>query len=140
MAIDFTGNAGRVRMLSGDTDESNKINSDDEITAFLALNSSSVYSAAADACRAIAAKAARGAFAFSLLIGNVKIDKTKIPKWYLELADTYAAMDDPTDTTDYMVEWHLHIDPIHGRDDSEYSSSEDSDEDYYHDINADYGE
>ena len=49
MAIDFTTDAGRVRLLLNDVDESSFVFSDNEITAFLALEGDNVKRAAAQA-------------------------------------------------------------------------------------------
>jgi len=115
-------------MLIGDTDDSNKIMADDEVTAALALSGDDVFTAAAICCRAIAASAAKSAIAWSAM-GEFKVDKKQVPKYYLELADKYEDMAGLTDTTDYFVEWPQLIDKVSGRDDSDYI--DDDDEEYY---------
>lgn len=60
--LDSTTDRGKVRLLIGDTDtasELNQIFTDAEIDAFLDLENSEVYPAAAAACQAIAASASR---------------------------------------------------------------------------------
>lgn len=125
MAIDYTLSPGRVRMLIGDTNEAAPIMSDGEITAALALNGSDVYAAAADCCRAIAASAAKSAIAWSSLAGELSIDKTNVPKWYLKLAEEYQAKVGQNDTADYMIDWSLKVNRIDGKDDTEYSDTDD---------------
>jgi hypothetical protein len=49
MAIDFTTDEGKVRLLLNDVDENTPVFSDDEITAFLALEGGNVKLAAAQA-------------------------------------------------------------------------------------------
>ena len=138
MAYDFTPNAGRVRMLIGDTDESNPVVSDDEVTAALALNSDNVYGAAADLCRGIAANAAKSAIAYSILSADFKVDKKRVPDYYLALANKYdakaelAADIDSTDSP--FVDWGLLVSNVDGRDDTDY------DDNTYDDDNAGYYE
>jgi len=52
--IDYTTDAGRVRLLINDVDETNKVFTDAEITAFLALEGGVVKLAAAQALDTIA--------------------------------------------------------------------------------------
>jgi len=54
MVYDPTTDAGRVRLLCSDTNDADRIFSDPEITAFLALNGGSVLLAAAQAIDAMA--------------------------------------------------------------------------------------
>lgn len=141
MAIDYTSNSGRCRMLTGDNNETYLICSDSEITAALALAGDNVFSAAAILCRSIAAKAARNAISVSVLAGNVAIDKTSVPKYMLTLADKYEEMASMADTGDYFVDFfRLKVDPIDGRDDSDYSTSDDDGDEKYFDVHSDYDE
>lgn len=57
MAIDYSTNAGRVRLLIPDTDEANLLLSDDQIAAFLSMESS-VKLAAAQALDVVASSEA----------------------------------------------------------------------------------
>jgi len=54
MAYDPTTDEGKVRLLCSDTDDTNRIFSDAEITAFLSINGGSVLLAAAQAIDAMA--------------------------------------------------------------------------------------
>ena len=54
MAIDYTNDAGRVRLLINDDDETDKVFTDAAITAFLALEGGNVKLAAAQALDVIA--------------------------------------------------------------------------------------
>jgi len=110
-------------MLIGDTNEAAPIMSDNEVTAALALNSNDVYGAAADACRAIAASAAKSAIAWSALAGELSIDKSNVPKWFLKLAEEYSAKVGLNDTADYTVDWSVKINRIDGKDDSDYTDA-----------------
>ena len=56
MSYDITTNVGKVRLLIGDTDSTDEVFTDAEITYFLTSNSSNITLAAADACDAWAAK------------------------------------------------------------------------------------
>lgn len=49
MAIDFTSDLGKVRLLLNDVDEANEVFTDDEVEAFLDLEGGSVKLAAAQA-------------------------------------------------------------------------------------------
>ena len=122
--IDYTTADGRVRMLIGDTVEASPIFSTGEITALLALNSSDVYGAAADACRAIATSAARSAIAWSAMAGELSIDKSSVPKYFIKLAESYDAKVGMADTTDYSVDWSLRINRVDGKDDTEYANAD----------------
>lgn len=134
MAIDMTTSAGRVRLLIGDTNESDFIFSADEITAMLVLGNSDVFGAAALCCQSIAACAARSAIAYRIL-NEFSVDKKNIPKYYLDLAAKYEAKIGSTDTDDYMVDWGFLVSKIDGRDETEYES--DADEEYYQDHHYD---
>lgn len=56
MSYDITTDVGKVRLIIGDTDESNEVFSNTEITYFLTANSSNINLAAADALAAWMAK------------------------------------------------------------------------------------
>jgi len=61
----------------------------------------------------------------------VKVNKEKIPEYYLKLAEELAARSEATDTTDYTVEWSIKLDPVTAEDESEYADDED---DEYFDV------
>lgn len=132
MAIDFTTDAGRLRMLIADTTVGKFILTDQEITAILALSPGSIYLAAALACRAIAASAAKSAVSFSLLAAEIKVEKHFIPRWWLQLADKYETMASMSDTEDYRVTWPLKINKTVGHDESDYDDTSNSN---YFDVN-----
>lgn len=54
MAIDYASPLGQVRLLTADTDETARLLSDEQLGAFLSMNSQSVLLAAADALETIA--------------------------------------------------------------------------------------
>ena len=56
MTYDITTSVGKVRLMIGDTDTTNEVFTDAEITYFLTLNSSNLNLAAADALEAWMAK------------------------------------------------------------------------------------
>ncbi len=56
MSYDITTNVGKVRLLIGDTDESDEVFSNTEITHFLTTHSSNINLASAMALKAWAAK------------------------------------------------------------------------------------
>lgn len=58
MAIDYTTNVGRVRLLVPDTDEDDLLFSDEQISAFLTVEGSSVRRAAAAVLETIASNEA----------------------------------------------------------------------------------
>jgi len=130
MAIDYSTNLGYVRLLIGDTSDT-PVLSDDQINAILNRCQGNIYETAAEACQALAALASRGAISFSLLIGNVKVDRTKIAPYYLKLAEEFRARAEVTDTEDFTVEWSIKLDPVTAEDQSEYADDED---DEYFDV------
>jgi len=132
MAIDYTTNLGKLRLLLKDVDEDHPLFSNDELNAFLDINNDDIFMAAADACRALATNAARGAILYRLLGQNIDIDKRKIPEWLYKLASKFEARAGMNATAQF-VNWHLHIDRD-GHDDTDYDDSEDDDEAYYHDL------
>jgi len=64
---DVTGNIGKVRLLIGDTDITDAVFSDAEISFFLTEEGSRIYGAAALALEAIAASTGRQAKARSIM-------------------------------------------------------------------------
>ena len=62
---------------------------DDYLTNILDLNSDDLWRAAADCCRALAAKYAKEATDLTLGKGDIKIDRKKKASYYLSLAKTY---------------------------------------------------
>ena len=87
--IQSPSNGDKVRLLIGDTngsDDTTYIFHDEEITTFLSLGST-VAGAAAMACRAIAVDTAKQAVAFGALNDSISIDKSKIPQYFMKLAD-----------------------------------------------------
>lgn len=124
-------------MLISDTTEGSFIMTDAEITAALSMASDNVYTAAAIACRAIAASAAKSAASFSFLAGEVSIEKDNLPKWWLQLADKYEAMAALNDTNDYRVQWPVLINKTTGNDESDYADDDNSN---YFDVDHQDGE
>ncbi len=117
---DSTTSRGRVRLLLGDTDTADatkQIFTDAEIDAFLAIESSEVYAAAAAACESLAANTARSAILYRAE-KMFAIDRKEVPKHFRELAQRYRdrATSAPAEEIDSM---DYNIDPF-GRDQSEY--------------------
>jgi hypothetical protein len=71
---DISTDLGKVRLIIGDTDSTAAQFQDEEISAFLLLNDSSLLLASADALDAMAAKIARGATITKL--GDYQLDTT----------------------------------------------------------------
>jgi len=84
--MDSPSNMDKVRLILGDTDEADYIFHDEEITTFLAL-AGSVEAGAAMACRTIAIDSAKQAIAFRALSDSIEIDRTKVPKYFIDLAE-----------------------------------------------------
>ena len=87
--IQSPSNGDMVRLLIGDTngsDDTTYIFHDEEITTFLSLGET-VAGAAALACRAIAVDTAKQAVAFGALNNAITIDRTKVPKYFIDLAE-----------------------------------------------------
>lgn len=87
MTLDLTTEVGRIRVLLGDTDESDLILSDDMIAIYAtggSLAQPSEYLSAAMAATAIAAKFARRAV--SLTAGGMTVKLDDMAKRYRELA------------------------------------------------------
>ena len=122
-------------MLLGDTNEAAPVFTENEITALLALNRGDVFGAAADGCRAIVASSAKQAILFSTLAGELSVDQTKVPQYYLQLATKYDEQRGRMDTNDYRVNWYLKTDPWTGKDDTAYDPSEEEDLDRHMDQN-----
>jgi hypothetical protein len=137
VTIDFTSDEGKLRMLVSDTTVGSFILTDEEVTAILDLSKGNIYLAAAIACRSIAASAAKSAMSYSLLAGEIKIEKDNLPKWWLQLAEKYEAMAALNDTEDYRVDWPLKINKSTGHDESDYYSTSDSN---YFDMNFQDGD
>lgn len=79
MAIDYTTDIGRVRLLATDTDESNFfLFSDDQISAFLALEGGDVRLAAAQALDTISSS--KALLAKKAKVGNLQLDQTSVAK------------------------------------------------------------
>ena len=117
---DPTTNRGKVRLFLGDTDtatSANQIFTDAEIDAFLSIESSEVYAAAAAGCESLAAAATHSAVV--VRAGRIlHLDRTKVPEHYRALADKYRgrAIGGPAEEIDSM---DYDIGPF-GRDQSEY--------------------
>jgi len=77
----------KIRFLIGDTDPDDRQLADEEIL-FCVSDRPSIYSAAAMACRTLAAKYARSV---TKQVGDLKIDATVRQQHYNDLADEYDA-------------------------------------------------
>ena len=106
MAIDYTTDAGRVRLLATDTDEAAPIFTDAQILGFLAVEYGHVLLSAAQALDTIASSKAM--LAKKVQIGGLKVDETSVAKSLHERAESLreqARIGDPTvsriDVIDY---------------------------------------
>jgi len=117
---DPTTDRGKTRLLISDTVEATAAFTDAEIDALLELNSDSIWYAAADGCRSIAAGKASSAFMVRIE-GALQIDKREIPKYFLNLASKYEdrAGGSSDNVVEYIDSLNTDIDLI-GRDLSEY--------------------
>lgn len=93
MSYDITTNIGKVRLVIGDTDESNEVFTNTEITYFLTTESNNIDLAAARAARAWAAKYATSADTEK--IGDYAYSQKAVDK-LLKLAETLEAKDAAT--------------------------------------------
>ena len=91
----------KVRLKLSDTNSSNYLFSDNEITSLLAMEGTINYACAA-ACRAIAANKALQAVFFSLHDRDVQIDKTKIPGHFINLAKMFMDNEALTNVVEYF--------------------------------------
>ena len=87
-------NRGKVRLLIKDTSNEkfpvegeDYIFSDAEIDAFLDMNGDAVWTAAADACRSLAADEVAGSL--RLKLSGFEIDRSKVHDYWMKLADNY---------------------------------------------------
>ena len=99
MTLDLTTETGRIRVMLGDTDESDLILSDAMIATYAtggALAQPSEYLAAAECAGAIAAKFARRAE--SLTAGGMTVKLGDQAKRYRELAESLRAADAAAET------------------------------------------
>ena len=115
---DNSTDEGVLRTLLDDTDSTNYIFEDADLTAILDLNSDDIWSAAADGCRRLAAKYAKEAFDLGLGKGDIKLDRRKKAQYYLDLAKGYDQRSGG-DAVEYMDSFNISIDKF-GRDQSEY--------------------
>lgn len=121
---DPTTDRGKVRLYVFDTTSGSSgtsIFSDADIDAFLDQNNDSIWLAAADACRARAAKNADSAYDLEIGNGAIEIDKRKIALYWMNLATTYElrASSSADQTVEYIDSMDYRIDGI-GSDNSEY--------------------
>ena len=81
---DASTDRGKIRLLVYDTVETGAAFTDAEIDAFLEINGDSIWLAAADASRSLAARSAPKAFMLRLE-GALQIDKKNIPGFFFWL-------------------------------------------------------
>lgn len=129
--MDYSTDRGKVYLLIGDTSAvvEQQIFQDDQIDALLSMNGSNVWLTAADACRAIAADAARCAIAYTLLGGDASVNRQQVPDKYLALAKTYTERSDKAPGFDIREIGNL-ITLDSGLDENEYDDTN-SEQDYY---------
>lgn len=115
---DASTSEGLVRTLIDDTNSTDYEFEDAEITATLDVNEDDVWRAAADLCRALAAKYAKGVQKLSLGKGDISIDNSKKAAHFSSMADRYEARSGG-DVVEYIDSVNVLIDG-HGIDQSEY--------------------
>jgi len=115
-------NIDKIRLLIGDTDGDTYIFEDSELNMALSLVDSDLNQAAAVCCRSIATSRAKQAIAVKIM-GDISIDKTKIPGFFMELADKFEkrTQSEPVVFTDsFLVDIdNLGIDRSERKDDDE---------------------
>jgi hypothetical protein len=123
---DPTTDRGRVRLLINDTDEETQdrqLFEDAEIDAFLLMEGNDVWSAAAAACRSIAASSARSAIRYQAS-QIVSVDRTKVPDHFRALADKYEKRATAAASLAEYVDSQDHVISPFGEDMSEYVGDE----------------
>lgn len=85
---ELTEDKDRVRLLIGDTISTQQQFQDEELVWILSENGSSIYAAAASACRMLAAKYSRQADKW---VGDLKILASQKARSYLALAESFDA-------------------------------------------------
>ena len=108
----------KIRLKLSDTNSSNYLFSDNEITSLLAMEGTINYTCAA-ACRAIAANRALQAIFFSIHDRDIQIDKTKIPGHFITLAKMFMDNEALTNVVEYFDSVDSEIDQW-GQESGEY--------------------
>lgn len=120
---DVSNTRGKVRLLTGDITvdlpiyRTNYVFEDADIDALLDLNSEDVWAATADACRRLAADEVLGAVRLSL--NGMSLDKTQVPKYWLDMAKTYDKKSAAGDVVEFVDSVAYNINEF-GEDESEY--------------------
>ena len=129
MSADYTYNTttkiGKVRLLIRDTTtevvkkkNENYIFDDAEISnVFLGMNDDNVWKAAADACRALAADEISGSLRLEL--SGMKVDKSKIAQYWMDLADKFDAKSMEDDIAEFIDSYDHRVGYM-GEDETEY--------------------
>lgn len=117
---DPTTDRGKVRLNVMDTTSSTSYFTDADIDAFLEQNSDSIWLASADACRSLAAKFITSGFLLEMP-GALKIDKKRIPEFYMNLSREYQRRAEGSSDTirEFFDSYDLNYDDL-GIDNSEY--------------------
>lgn len=108
---------GLLRSLIDDTDSTDYVFEDNELTNILSLNSSDVWAAAADCSRRLAAKYAKEAENIKLGKGDIEIKRSKA-KYYMQLAGNFQSRS-ASDVVEYIDSFNIEVNP-YGIDNSEY--------------------
>jgi hypothetical protein len=117
---DPTTERGKVRDLLWDIDEDSSDFTDAAIDGLLEQNSDDVWLAAADGCRALAAKFAKTGFSLKIP-GAIELDKREQAKLLYNLASTYEkrATSSGTNIREFIDSYDINV-GITGIDNSEY--------------------
>ena len=100
----------RARLLVSDTNSSNYLFSDEEISLFSKIYGENAHYIAGACCRALAANKALQAIFFSIHDRDIQIDKRDIPKYFITLAKMYETAEanitivEYLDSVDYTVD------------------------------------
>jgi len=119
---DTSTDEGVIRTLIDDATSTDYEFEDAEITAVLDQNSGDVWAAAADLCRALAAKYSKKAMRIGLGKQDIELDLRDRAKYYMALASKYDSRSSG-DLVEYVDSFNYNIDGD-GVDESEYIGDE----------------
>lgn len=113
---------GLLRTLTQDADSTDYVFEDDELTNVLDQNEGDVWAAAADLCRALAAKYTKAAVNINLGKYDLVVDTRKKAEYFLSLAMKYDSRSNGSQV-DYWDSIDYNVDNA-GKDNAEYIGDE----------------
>lgn len=116
--LDAASDVGRVRILINDTDSADYEFEDSEIEGIIDINADDLWRSAADLCRSLAAKYAKGVQKLGLGRGDISIDNSKRADSYLAMASRYDSRSG-VDVVEYVDSVNVFVND-YGDDKSEY--------------------